>query len=606
MLREFYTCLTIIICFWLTTCTSVYGQLTIRLTVQDAQCSSNGQISAVVEGGSGEYTYTLTNNCGDVFLPSRNPIFTTLPPCDYTLEVIDQQTNISQKAQTSINSTYQPIQAQIVIKDCKVVVETEFGRPPYKYAYSETGVGRFINNRGNPIMPDVDSETIWVTISDACGNDLTISGSTRLSKVTDFEHVQQPDGILIEPIGGSEPYVFTLKSDIGQYTNNTGFFPWEEIGCKPVVDITDQCQLDTIINQFVPVNILGADYCAKFSEGLVELTLESGNGPFKYSVITPSQTYTSDSNILYNIPSDESSYNFAIEDACGLKVNLPGSAPYRLDFNPAFRGCDDPQIAFSVNRNCAGELKFPLTLSCLSCDPVVERKSFNNFFGFTGQKPGEWDIMLTDACDARVRCRDSIMVEIVPACDSLTATLIDNFYCDNQLTSRRVIMDPSISYRLFNGAGTFIAANKTGVFKNLEPGTYEVVAFTDCGTFRNRASFEPPGPINPLVETYVNYTDLGNGCEILYDLKIEKEGGPYILYQDSIDNVYLVLNNYEQDNCQFYELFNLNPGKYILKSLANCGTVDFDLPFIEFDSIGSVTVDASCPSDSKISIEKQL
>ena len=88
---------------------------------------------------------------------------------------------------------------------------------------------------------------------------------------------------------------------------------------------------------------------------------------------------------------------------------------------------------------------------------------------------GSYEIRMSDNCGDFVDCKDSLFLELIPACDSIIANLVHEFACDNESRSRRAVLDPSLRYSLYDERGTLLEADsETGRFTNLPLGTYAV------------------------------------------------------------------------------------------------------------------------------------
>lgn len=588
------------------------AQLSISVEVQDADCASNGEISIEASGGSGDYTYNLTNDCGDVFPSQSAPVFTTLPPCDYMVTVIDQQTDETVSESVEVITTYESMTAEIIGVNCELATAVEGGVPPYNYAYSVSGSeGPFTSIGMDSILPDLSEPTVWVEVIDNCGNNYVTSSSTTINDIHNFYDNQEEQGLVIEPVGGSSPYTFTLSSSAGSFTNTTGVFPWDQVGCDPLITIEDGCGGPPLENDFVEIFVSGGYGCVSFEDGYGEGLSSPGREPFTYTVSTPAGSFSSeDDSIFTNLPPNVAYYTFDVADACGVQpLGSSTITRYRLEIAPA-EGCDDDSLYLEVDRECQGGYNYPIEITCLNCEPeetTTITESSENEVSFTGHSPGEWDILLNDDCGDRVRCRDSVVLELVPACDSIVAKVVSYFQCDNGIVSRRDLQDTTASFTLFDNLGNvMVADDSSGVFEGLPFGDYQVEANSACGSFSATTTLGPENDIDPVIEIYVSYNDYGtDNCIAKYDLAIEKLEGPYVL--SSPDNgYYQVLNNYGQDICRYYNLSDLYPGQYILKSMSNCGQVEFDLPELSFDTIGEISTISNCPGDAAVSIGGDL
>lgn len=592
---------------------AVKAQPTINITTQPGTCSSNGLITVSASNGSGNYLFTLTDTCGNgPFFGNQNPAsFPTLAPCYYSIEVLDEITGLSTSQQVNLVSNYLGLSDIYLVPDnCQLEIEVDGGLTPYTYFY---WVG---NPQGAPIpladnvLPPISESTVYLSVIDACGNIIEGSSSTNIGNLSTFWDYQTQEGLEIDPLGGSPPYTFTLNSSAGTYTNSTGLFPWNQVGCNPTMTISDACE-DTLTGN-VSITVSAGYGCVSFEDGYAEITHNPGRAPYTYTVYTSQGTFTSNDSIFTNLPPNILVYTFSVEDACGVSnsFNDPFTTRYRLEIFPP-ESCSDDSIFLEVDRECGGRFNYPIQITCLSCEPsetVNIESSTQNEVSFTGNLPGEWEFQFLDDCGDEFYCKDSLIVELIPACDSIIANVVSYFYCDNGDVSRRYLNDTTAVFTLLDDMGNVLVADdSTGVFEGLSFGTYHVEAVSACGPpLSASVTMDSLGGISPQINITVHYDDLGSdSCRVVYDLDIEKNQGPYVLA--SPDNgFYQVLNNYEQDICRYYYLYDLSPGEYILKSMDRCGEIVFTLPELQFDTIGEISVISNCPNDAAIEIEGSL
>ena len=588
----------------------LFAQLSITIDVQDATCSSNGQITITTSGGSGDYTYSLINDCEQIF-PQETGIFSTLPPCDYTVNVTDNDTNEMISEEVTIQGTYQTMDLSISHPDCDIMVNVSGGVSPFIYAYSTNGLsGTFTNNQppDSGFFSNLNSGTIWFRVTDNCGNTMPIQTTISNSSVDDFTDSQSEDGLHITPQGGNPPYTFELTSSLGTFQNGTGIFPWEEVGCHPRITITDQCSGQALPNQSVDVSVGGTLECVNYSLGTANIIPNPGRAPFVFEAETPSETFTSSDGNFTNLPINAAYYNFYIEDACGERELIRYTTRLQLDFEPTANGCDDDEINFSLDRQCSGPI-YPTLITCMNCGDLeaVEVSSTYENIQFSNHLPGEWDILVVDqVCRDSFRCQDSLFLELTPACDSILASVIDKFYCDNNINNRRVIYDTSTVFSIRDENGILLEeGNTTGIFNNLPLGTYEITAFLDCDTLTNTVSLQESTPINPYFETRIHYGNYDGECRYKYAFNLEKLQGPFVISGGEDGSYYEVLNNFGEDNCRFYT-FSLAPGTYTIASMSRCGEMTLELPDLPFIDLTDVRVISNCPSGSVIEVDEGL
>jgi gliding motility-associated-like protein len=586
-----------------------FAQLTVTLNVTNPDCSANGQIEVLVSGGSGNYTYTLEGDCGEFFPPQNNNIFTTLPPCDYTVTVNDDM-GVSGTETATLTGNNGSFSVEIAFIDCALQIVTEGGTPPFEYSYStNSNTGPWIPLGNSPDIPTGVDVPLWGRVIDNCGIPVIAAGSSTLGQITDFDQAQTSAGLMITAINGAGPFDYELNSSIGTFNNDTGLFPWAQVGCDPRITITSSCNGSTLTNRPVEIDVVGQYVCVRISEGFAEMSVIPGRAPFTFTVEIPGETFTSTTGVFNNLPPNELFYRFYVEDSCGEGDSdfFYEVTPYHLSFGALPEGCSPGSLELQVERYCTGRFDGPVEIECLSCpngETVTQNFSFNYVELVGPLSPGEWELAFTDDCGDRVTCQDTVILEVITACDSLLVAIVDQFNCDNGIQDRRLIADTSAIYSLYDELGTLLEDNnRTGVFTGLPLGNYWVDAVSDCGLLTAEASLTEAVPINPFTEFFVAYDDNGFAdCTLNYTLRIEKTQGPFVITGGPDNSFYRVLNNYGQDNCRWYILSNLLPGDYEIASMSACGTTTFTLPEVTFPTLDSVAVLNTCPGNSRIEI----
>lgn len=589
------------------TTTSLWAQITITVTPTQPSCSANGEILVEVNGGSGNYTYFLEGDCGEDLPIQMTGLFTTLQPCTYTVTVTDDVSGSTATESLDLISTTEPLSAALSFINCELVALAEGGAQPYTFTYSETSeTGPFIDLGNDSIIP-VGQVMVWVRITDDCGNTVLVSGDAELTAITDFLDIQEENGLHISPIGGSAPYTFTLMSSAGTFMNDTGIFPWDQVGCTARITITSPCNGSTLSNQLVDFNINITVECIRFFDGYAAFSaFQPGREPYTFFVETPSGNFTSTDGIFTDLPPNVAYYRYYVEDACGLRSTTRESTRYQLSIQDNPYDCTNDSLSFQVIRQCSGPFFAPAEVACLSCpNQQVESLdySFQNVL-FTGNTPGNWEIMVVDDCGDQLHCADSVILELIPACDSIIVTVVDQFECDNGINNRRVINDTTAIFTLFDASGNVVAIDSlNGVFENLPLGQYRVEAQTACGFLEAETTLSNPVDIQPITEFFVYYNDYEFGyCQLNYSMKIEKRLGPFVVTGGPEGTYYEVLNNHNQDNCRWYYLEDLLPGDYTITSMPRCGTMEFNLPEVGFSTIDSVSVLRHCPEDRRVEV----
>ncbi len=591
---------------------SLVGQsVVVSVDITDASCQSNGAVTVQVSGGTGDYRYQLSDACGGNYPPQSSPTFMTLGPCDYTIEVEDRQSGETGILNFTIVSTSSPLSVEVVFVDCDASISISGGSGPFDVMYT-TPVGTVDTSTDETVidLPLLGDGSVSGTVVDACGNSRGFSASGTINAIQDFSQEQTVGGLVITPSGGIAPYEFQLVSSAGTFTNNDGVFPWVEVGCSPMLTIRSACLGGPIVDAEIELDLEMEWGCVNFSAGYAEvISSPPGRGPFTYEIEADGQVFTQTDSVFTTLPVNAELYSARVTDACGQTTDFNISMTrYQVDLLGEAVSCTDTEIAIKVDRQCSGSLYAPLTLTCMSCpdgSANVQNERIVDTTFFSGQQLGSWDIVIRDNCGDSLRCRDRLVLEAIPACDSIVANLAQVLSCDNGTFSRREVIDASVVYSLEDLAGTVIESNNlTGSFGGITPGDYVVRATSDCGDFSVTTSVSSGSPINPFFDVIPLLAPDENGtCQMSYSFRLEQSGGPYVVTGGPDGSFYAVFNDFEQDNCAFFEnQTRLLPGDYTITSFSECGSFNFSLPEVVEPRIDSVAILGSCPGDSFIEI----
>ena len=586
--------------------TSSYAQQ-IDLKVIPATCANNGVVQIEITEST-NYDYLLVSECGDTIPPQNSPIFTALKPCIYTIDIKDKETGHSRIVKAEITSTYKPMELEIWFgENCSAIAEVSGGTPPYTFRYSN-GVydEAWVENRpsSNPDFSTIEDDYITIEVRDSCGNTIESYERIKQSLIRDHQVKFEDNGIRIIPEGGKTPYQFEVTDGDDSEISEDGFFSWNQLKCDGMIRIRDKC--GAAYQSKLEIGLAGRVNCTNFSEGTVTLSAINGIPPFKFEIVTTGETLFSEDGVFTYLPKNNSFYNFYINDACGNRELISYFTRFKPDFSAhAIQNCLEESLTFSVDRQCSGVDKYPVTIQCLSCEPVQEitLESGTQQANFIGNLPGQWEIAMQDDCGDKTICRDELKLELIPACDSIIVNIIDFFKCDNKTTARRVVEDEQAIFTLFDEQGNLIEDNNTkGVFKNLGVGNYQIIAVTTfCDTLTSTVKIREPRPLNVALETtvYTSKDEEGN-CVFKYDIDIEQRNGPFILTGGPDGSYFKLLNDYGEDNCLNYHVYNLLPGTYYWKSLSRCGIDTMILPVPEYNL--ETTFERICEDDSSIRV----
>jgi gliding motility-associated-like protein len=601
----------IVVLFLLVTNVLAGQSITVSVDVIDATCQANGAVTVMASGGSEDFRYTLSNDCGGNFPPQNTPTFTTLVPCEYVIVVEDRQSGEQEALNFTINGSGAALNANVDFTNCDAAILITGGNGPYEVTYT-TDDGTVMLTTSDLVieLPPLGDSDVNGTVIDACGNSRGFSGSGTLTAVQSFAIEQRDTGLAILPFGGSAPYTFELQSSFGTFTNMDGVFPWDEVGCNPVLSINSACTGGALSNLGLGLDLRMEWGCVSFADGYAEVIVSPpGRGPYTYTFSANGMDIVQTDSVFTGLPINADVYAVTVEDACGQMALFTLSITRnQFDLLRPATSCTDTEIALWVDRQCTGGLYNPITITCESCPDGQENiqigQGTDTTF-FTGQPIGSWDISMVDNCGDSMRCQDEIILEAIPACDSIVVTLTQQLNCDNGTFSRREILDPTITFDLESAGGTVIeTGSATGRFEGVSPGDYLVRAMTDCGNFTTSVTIVDPTTIDPFYDFFPSLVDDGQGnCTMTYDLRLDQFEGPFVLTGGPDGATYEVFNDYDQDNCAFYQNeVTLLPGTYNIKSFSACGDVDFTLPEVEEERIDSVNVLSNCPGASVIEI----
>lgn len=594
---------------WLFASPTLWGQFTVSATTEPARCGTDGRISVTVTGGSGDYNYLLQNDCGGAFAPQQNALFQGLPACTYQITVVDRQDNSTASTSVNLTSSYQAVQLSIAVNGCAQEVVATGGRPPISLAYSDQGLNGPFQPMASPVLPIIDGNLVWVQATDACGR--SVVSSLRIDAGTQLEVTQTdgPTGIQFSVAAGEPPYRYELQTATDTVSNATGFFAWSEIDCDAVLKVQDQCPGKQPTFYAVQIPLEGEIECVDFAQGSAQLNAVVGNGPFRFRAQTETgSSFLSETGAFTGLPVRAESYAFTIIDACGNEQTIGSSTPYRMDFASTGLGCTDQELDFVVARECIGEVAYPLSVRCLSC-PGQEEMVLDEAAGiqFQNGQVGNWEIQIEDNCGDQTICRDTLVLDVLPACDSIIARVAQRFQCDDGLESQRILSANTTRFELQTADGTVLETNNaTGVFHGITPGIYQVLAQTDCGNLLASTEVVVPQPISPYYEFSWYRDPDSTECVYRFDLRVERLEGPYVLTGGPNDNYYQLLDETTEGSCRFYDIYQLEPGLYQLTSTRACGSIFINLPEPDARPDMLAEVELTCPGRTAVRITEGL
>ncbi|OAV44785.1 hypothetical protein A3850_009920 [Lewinella sp. 4G2] len=586
----------------------------ITTEVTDATCSANGRVDITVTGGSGSFQYDLTGDCGPDFQSLDEAFFTSLPPCTYLLSVTDRVSSMTATATVVVGSANELLSVATEFSGCDAVVSIEGGLPPYNVSYTNDGANEVDTMLSASLtIGEIGDARIDGTVIDDCGNSRRFTLDGRTTAVSRIGIDQEADSIRVTFQGGVGPFTYVLTSTLGSFTSATGRFPYEEVGCSASVSIRGACPNAERVEDITLESRVGLN-CVNYEEGTATVFVDPpGVQPYTFTVEAAGQTITSNSTRISGIPAGATSLMVTATDGCGEEI--PGAVnttPLRIITPEALDACNANELSILAGRTCAGDNKYPIEITCESCpgSPSLSQTEDGQILTFmAGTDVGNYVISFEDGCGDRQRCTDSILLEVVPACDSLIANVIQLFTCENGSISRSPIQDPSFVYQLRDATGSIVeASNTTGRFTNLSDGDYTVEVTGACLTTSSDVTLGVDLPIDPTIILDPTYAAQTNGsCGVRYGVEVEQSEGPYELVSLDDPSLQFYLNDFDQSACPNFNVpLLLPPGDYRLVSLSRCGEKLFTLPDLVEDRINNIDVVSTCPGATEIDVDALL
>ncbi len=584
------------------------SQLVINVNVTDATCTSNGSIEAVVvSGGSGNYNYQLESTCLSIPLIQNTNVFSSLEPCSYILTVTDGTSGETVQENVVVGGNYEPLILSLDCSGCSITTFVENGLAPYQFSISTSGLGGvFTPNTppDNPVFSNLETNQVYyIKVTDECGASESFQCYTQ-NYTIDFSVHLISDSLIVKVYNsGGTAYTYTLDSDIGTFTNNSGgFYIADQLGCNASMTVSDGCLETTESIPFKP-KLLGL--CPNFADGTATMEVVA-TPPFTVSCLTPSGVFQSTTGEFVGLPVNASYYVFSVINNCGVS----SGSYWRFLPSPAFpldpAACNSDTLALiSGSGNCLpgfGNTKLPIVVQCLSCpDSPVDTIDNQSAILETGT-PGALEISLIDNCGDHLVCQDELLLDIQPYCDSLRATLIDRFFCDNGTSSDRMIKTDGSMYYLSDSTGMVVDSNSSGLFQGLAPGQYAVkFAHPVCGFFEGTTEVGIYLPFHAQFSASIFSRVMDDGsCKPTYRLRFPKNNGEMLLTGNG--QTILIDDQYLDFLCKNYYVHDLLPGEYIISPLGYCGQDTIYLPMPEYGQLQAIA-DGTCPGAGMVTAE---
>jgi gliding motility-associated-like protein len=601
--------ITIILSFYIFLSVQLNAQvLTANFSTKDATCSSNGQITVNVSGGTPGYTYNVIGctNCLIVGSPLTTFTWSTFAPGTYTVEVSDQASPTPARVtqQVTVGGTYQTPSFTVIQSLCRVSLTGSLGLPPYRFQYSTNGGTTWTALQNENFYDKLPPRTYTFRIQDACDNitqrdftvtypALSIQGvSCGVYGTTTFGITVNMNAPGVQPLryvafNGND----TVRSSTNQLNLTYKCAPWAVF----VEDDCGQRTAPTIVNCS---NYSLAIECMNCVDGTATLVVSGGTKPFVYK-------YENASGVLVNnpagpnnpnfsgLPRGVAGYTFSVQDSCGKVVGVQAKC-MTFDGNST---CGRDSMRFRLQNGVVA--KQPITIACTTCpDKTPSRfSSQKSYFG----KPRvcyRW----VDSCGQVFSgcVLPGIAAQATSLCNSIsviaTRTIADS--ATGQPRGNVIISRVPLSlYRLNN---TLVESNDVMEFKNLLPGKYKLVGTDpDCpidtffvelatGFFEMRAAI-----------TSVRRPNANSTCKNAYRLNVQGPPSQPVIRGTLPPDWAGSTWNGNVSTTGYQGFIFLPPGTYTIGTLDGCARdTTIVLPPITRDPL--TFIPPKCPADGTI------
>lgn len=553
----------------------VCAQINVSLSSQISICSANGVIVVSASNGTPPYTYAIVTGPVTRLGQSQNT-FNALPPGNYTVAVTDFN-GLSGTGMVTVAGNYIEPTASCAPSGCSITVTGTGGLTPYTYAIND-GTGFSPPQSGNTFS-QLPNGNYTVRLIDACGNFYPCQASIATSAISGFTPTYTNIGantatLTINAMGGTPPINYTCQTCPGTPSNTTGIFNGFSV-CPHDIIVRDACgnsYQETVSPYLLTVNAI----CANFTTGNVTLQSQTGTAPFTY-------TYYSDINYTTVVSSNNTGvftglaisqdgvFYFRVTDACGRIINKT-LYPLELDVN----GCNECPYQGFIRGTASGNYSQinpfpPYTITCLTCVPQ-QAQTVPSLASFFNIPQGTQRFRILDNCG-------NVAFDTIN-CVPDTLRLTGQAQCNTIFAISNVTL--GTTYSLYDGQGSLLATNTTGIFPNNPNGMYLVTASNpDCG---NDSDSVEVTNVSGVVTYCAQMTtaSIGGRCQVIWDVLLNESGS--FRLTGGPDNVNIVSQLDPVSSKQAF--FGLLPGNYSVSVISSPGCIVGDsirLPNPTFD-----------------------
>ena len=443
-------------------------------TPSDCVSSSDGSFKISATGGVGDYNYILNgmNSPNGQFnglaAGTYFPIVEDQNGCEKTIEVVIE-----------IGDGIVAIVAEQENVDCfgnsngAVIIQGQSGVAPYQYR-----IGADINTDGVFDNLAVGAYSVLVTDMGGCTTTLPFNItepdelSGLITQSTDLQCFEGADGSFsVVANGGTAPFTFSTNG----VTNNDGAFTGMAAGTY-IIDVTDandcEAQVQVTLTQpdAIDASVSGTTSVACFGEsnGALTVAATGGTGDLSYSLNGNSNSTGMFSGL------NAGSYEVIVSDAnaCSVTVNATVEEPAELMAT----------IEAIFNINCAGTGTGAIDIGVTGgTGPFTYTMNgmMNNDGIFDNLVAGNYSVGVVDAN----ACTSDISFDIEESDElGVNIIVINGVTCNGD-------SDGAIGLSANGGSGSYTyqigdESNNTGVFTDLEPGSYTAFVSDDldCST----------------------------------------------------------------------------------------------------------------------------
>ena len=572
-------------------------------TINPVSCFglNNGQMTTTLSGGTAPYGYTL--NPGNI--SNTIGLFSNLGQGTYTIIGTDAN---GCSTSTTVSITQPQALSWAAVNGTNIAcfnqstgslnVQAAGGTAGYFY---QTNPGNLSNGTGN--FTGLPAQNYTVQAMDANGCSVTTTFSLSQPTAMAFNNIVQSlptcvpgnDGSLqINGSGGTPNYSYAISPGFSYGPSNT-FNSLAPGTYTILVKDANQCTVSTVFplnspNAPVWQNVqISTPNCQPGNDGTIQVQAAAGTPPLQYNLLPGFATYQT-SGLFSNL--SPGTYTATVLDASGctsssvVVLNAPPAPSLNaLTVQPATcsPGCDG---SISVNATGTSPLQYRLNAGAWQASNL-----FSNLCN------GNYTVTVKDAA----QCTMSSTIQIL-----IVGTL--QFSIDSvKAISCQGLANGLIDLLATGGTGTVVytlnpgnISNTTGLFSNLSPATYTVIAVdgSGCAQATTLTMSDPPALTwSILSQTAVSCNGGSNGSLtalatggtglMTYHLNPGSQSNAAGLFSNLIAGTYTLTATDANGCSQFATAFITQPAALQIVSLSNT------LPTCVPGNDASLTVDAT-------------